>query len=57
MRRICRICTQTVCGRNKQMEEQTAPKKKKQTGWIIGVVVMSVLTFVMLAIDVVLIAL
>jgi hypothetical protein len=39
------------------MEEQTAPKKKKQTGWIIGVVVMSVLTFVMLAIDVVLIAL
>lgn len=35
------------------MKERTA----KKTGWIIGIVVMSVLTLVMLAVDVVLIAL
>ena len=32
-------------------------KTPKKTGWIIGIVVMSVLTFIMLAVDVVLIVL
>lgn len=36
------------------MEKQV---KKKKSGWIIGIVIMSVLTLVMLAIDVVLIVL
>lgn len=39
------------------MEEHATPKKTKKTGWIIGIVVMSVLTAVMLAIDVLLIVL
>ena len=35
------------------MEKRTV----KKTGWIVGIVILSVLTFVMLAVDVVLIAL
>lgn len=42
-----------MCVRNDPMKEKT-PKK---TGWIVGIVVMSILTFVMLAVDVVLIVL
>lgn len=32
-------------------------KKAKKNGWIVGIVIMSVLTFIMLAVDVVLIVL
>lgn len=32
-------------------------KTPKKTGWIVGIIVMSILTFVMLAVDVVLIVL
>ena len=36
------------------MEKQS---KQKKRGWIVGIVIMSVLTFIMLAVDVVLIVL
>lgn len=42
-----------MCAGSDRMEKQTG----KKTGWIVGIVILSVLTLVMLAVDIVLIAL